>query len=49
MNIEEVREYCLTLRNTTESQPFGEEHVVFKVEEKMFLPLTLATYPPVLQ
>ncbi|MCD8193785.1 MAG: MmcQ/YjbR family DNA-binding protein [Tannerellaceae bacterium] len=46
MNIEEVREYCLTLKNTTESQPFGEEYVVFKVEEKMFLLLTLEAFPP---
>ncbi len=46
MNIEDVREYCLKLKNTTESQPFGEDSIVFKVEDKMYLLLTLDTFPP---
>jgi predicted DNA-binding protein (MmcQ/YjbR family) len=37
MNIEEVREYCLSLKNTTESLPFDDESLVFKVENKMYL------------
>jgi predicted DNA-binding protein (MmcQ/YjbR family) len=37
MNIEDVREYCLSLKNTTESFPFDDESLVFKVENKMYL------------
>ena len=36
MNIEEVREYCLSLKNTTECFPFDDVCLVFKVEGKMF-------------
>ena len=35
MNIEEVREYCLSLKNTIECFPFDEVSLVFKVENKM--------------
>ena len=31
MNIEEVREYCLTKKEVSESFPFGETTLVFKV------------------
>jgi len=31
MNIEEVREYCLSKENVNESFPFGESTLVFKV------------------
>lgn len=41
MNIEEIRNYCLSLRNTTESFPFDEETLVFKVENKMYLVIAL--------
>ena len=41
MNIEEVREYCLSLKNTIECFPFDEVSLVFKVENKMFLLLPL--------
>jgi len=37
MNIEELREYCLTKRGVTESFPFDETTLVFKVSGKMFL------------
>ncbi|WP_276803022.1 MmcQ/YjbR family DNA-binding protein [Odoribacter laneus] len=41
MNIEELREYCLSLKNVTESFPFRNfspnDVLVFKVENKMFL------------
>ena len=36
MNIEEFRDYCLSKKGVTESFPFGEETLVFKVMEKIF-------------
>jgi len=36
MNIEEVRDYCLSKEETTESLPFGDDTLVFKVRGKMF-------------
>jgi len=36
MNIEELREYCLSLNGVTEGFPFGEDTLVFKVGGKMF-------------
>ncbi len=36
MNIEELREYCLSRKGTTESFPFDETTLVFKVMNKMF-------------
>ncbi len=37
MNIEELREYCILKKGVTESFPFDEETLVFKVMNKMFL------------
>ena len=37
MNIEELRLYCLSKKAVTESFPFDEETLVFKVMDKMFL------------
>ncbi len=37
MNIEELREYCIAKKGVTESFPFDEETLVFKVMNKMFL------------
>jgi predicted DNA-binding protein (MmcQ/YjbR family) len=37
MNIEEIREYCLTKLHVTESMPFGDDTLVYKVAGKMFL------------
>ncbi|MBC8054289.1 MAG: MmcQ/YjbR family DNA-binding protein [Sphingobacteriaceae bacterium] len=37
MNIETLRVYCLRKKGVTESFPFGEDTLVFKVGEKMFL------------
>lgn len=37
MNIEELRDYCLSKPGSTEGLPFGEETLVFKVGEKIFL------------
>lgn len=36
MNIEEFREFCLSKKGVTESTPFDEVTLVFKVMEKMF-------------
>lgn len=37
MNIEELREYCLSKKGVTESFPFDETTLVFKVLGKIFL------------
>ena len=37
MNIEELRNYCISKRGVTESFPFDETTLVFKVMNKMFL------------
>ncbi len=36
MNIEQARIYCLSKKGVTESFPFGESTLVFKVKGKMF-------------
>lgn len=46
MDIEETRQYCLSLKNTTESLPFDDVSLVFKVENKMFLLLPLDAEEP---
>ena len=42
MNIEEIRDYCLAKRRVTESLPFGDTALVFKVGGKMFALLDLS-------
>jgi len=42
MNIEEIREYCLAKPGVTESFPFNETALVFKVAGKMFALLDLS-------
>lgn len=37
MNIEELRDYCLSLPATSEDLPFDETSLVFKVGKKMFV------------
>jgi len=37
LNLEELRDYCLQKPGTTEGLPFGEDTLVFKVGEKLFL------------
>ncbi len=37
MNIEELRDYCLQKPGATEGMPFGDDTLVFKVGEKLFL------------
>lgn len=46
MNIEEAREYCLSLKNVTECFPFDDVSLVFKIEGKMFLLLPLDADEP---
>lgn len=45
MNVEELRDYALSLKNVTEGFPFGEETLVFKVNEKIFLLVSLESLP----
>lgn len=37
MNIEQLREYCITKKGTTEEFPFDNDTLVFKVMGKMFI------------
>jgi predicted DNA-binding protein (MmcQ/YjbR family) len=41
MNAESLREYCLSKKETTESFPFNEGTLVFKVFDKMFALMNL--------
>lgn len=43
MNIEELREYALSLKSATESFPFGKDTLVFKVNNKIFLLASLTS------
>jgi len=45
MNSESFRDYCLQKRSVTESFPFGEGTLVFKVDKKIFALLSLDSYP----
>lgn len=45
MNIEELRSYCLAKKGVTESFPFGEQTLVFKVGDKIFLLTGLDSHP----
>jgi predicted DNA-binding protein (MmcQ/YjbR family) len=42
LNIEEIRDYCLAKPGVTEGLPFGEDTLVFKVGEKLFLLTSLS-------
>ena len=37
MNIEQVREYTLSLYGVTEDQPFGDDIITFRLEGKIFV------------
>ena len=41
MNIEDLREYCLSLKNVTEDMPFGDEYLIFRVFGKWFAVIPL--------
>ena len=45
MNVEELREYVLQKRNVTEGFPFGEDTLVFKVNAKIFVLISLENSP----
>lgn len=36
MDIESLREYCISKKNATESFPFGDDTLVFKTDGKIF-------------
>ncbi len=41
LNIEQVRDYTLSLFGVTEDQPFGDDIITFRIEGKIFLCLWL--------
>ena len=45
MNVEEIRTYALQKENVTEGFPFGGDTLVFKVNNKLFLLLSLDKIP----
>ena len=44
-NAETLREYCIAKEDSTEGFPFGEETLVFKVNNKMFCLMALDSQP----
>jgi predicted DNA-binding protein (MmcQ/YjbR family) len=46
MHVEWVRDICLSFDGVEECQPFGPEHLVYKIKGKMFLLLSLEGQPP---
>jgi predicted DNA-binding protein (MmcQ/YjbR family) len=46
MNIEQVREYCLSLPGVTEDSPYGPDMIVYRIEGKIFLHLPLEYADP---
>ena len=45
MNIEELRDFALSLNEVEESFPFGEDTLVFKTGNKIFLLVSLSSVP----
>ena len=45
MNAEELRTYALSLKDVTESFPFGEDTLVFKTDARIFLLVSLNSSP----
>ncbi|HVS92070.1 MAG TPA: MmcQ/YjbR family DNA-binding protein [Mucilaginibacter sp.] len=43
MSIEEIRDYCLAKPGVTEDLPFGEDTLVFRIGEKLFLLTSIST------
>jgi predicted DNA-binding protein (MmcQ/YjbR family) len=48
MDLETLRQHCLAKPCVTESFPFDEHTLVFKVQDKMFALIALEKIPPVL-
>lgn len=45
MNIEDIREYCISRTGVSETFPFDDETLVFKVMDKMFLLMDINSKP----
>ena len=45
MNVEEIRAYCIDKKGVTESFPFDNDTLVFKVLDKIFLLISLERQP----
>ena len=45
MDIEQLRNYCITKLDTEESFPFGPDTLVFKTNGKMYLLVSLESHP----
>jgi len=45
MNIESLREYCLSKPGSEESEPFGPDNLVYKISGKIFLIAGLENNP----
>lgn len=45
MNVESLRDYCISKPHTTESLPFGPDNLVLKVGGKMFALISLDANP----
>lgn len=45
MNIEEVRDFCLSLPGVTEDMPYGPDVLVFRIEGKIFMHISLDRVP----
>ncbi|MBR9855162.1 MAG: MmcQ/YjbR family DNA-binding protein [Algicola sp.] len=46
MNVEELREFCVAKKGTTEEFPFDENTLVFKVMGKIYALISLDRLPP---
>ena len=44
-NAETLREYCIGKQDATEGFPFGEDTLVFKINNKMFCLMALDSHP----
>ena len=45
MNLEELRDYCLSLPHVTEDMPFDEDILVFRICNRIFVLTSLNTVP----
>ena len=45
MNLEELRDYCLSLPHVTEDMPFGEDILVFRICNRIFVLTSLDSVP----
>ena len=45
MNLEELRKYCLSLPHVTEDMPFGEDILVFRICNRIFVLTSLDSVP----